>query len=89
MVSTYSIYDIYDDCIRRTVEDSDAYKFAQLCRRSVCFCFSSSRVVGIVWDILAVLFLAAAIIGGMLAFPQTEAQQRKDSDNFVDASPGS
>lgn len=89
MACIYSIWDIYDDCIRRKEKDSDASKLAKLSHGSVCCCLYSSRGIGILWEIISIALMVAGVICGMIAFPQSESQQRKDSDNFVDASPGS
>lgn len=87
MACAYSIWDIYDDCIRRKVGESDASKLAEMSRGSICCCLYSSRGIGVLWDIIATLLMIAGLVCGMLAFPQSEAQQRNDSDKFVDASP--
>lgn len=89
MASAYSIWDIYDDCIRRKVGESDASKLAEMSRGGVCCCLYSSRGIGVMWDILATLLMIAGLVCGMIAFPESEAQQQSDSDNFVDSSPSS
>lgn len=92
LTSTYSVWDIADDCIFRNVEGSDSYQLAKKARGSglcLCFCVSSGRVLGIIWWILSLGLIVAAVIAGIVAFPQTQAQQQTQSDNFLDSSPGS
>lgn len=89
MACAYSIWDIYDDCIRRKVGESDASKLAEMSRGSVCCCLYSSRGIGVMWDIIATLLMIAGLVCGMIAFPESESEQQKDSDNFVDSSPSS
>lgn len=89
MACAYSIWDIYDDCIRRKGVGSDADKLAELSRGGSCCCLYSSKGIGILWAIIATILMAAGLVCGMMAFPESESQQRKDSDNFIDASPNS
>ncbi|KAL1867675.1 hypothetical protein Daus18300_006230 [Diaporthe australafricana] len=76
MSSMYSTWDIYDDLIRRKVNESDASKFAKDYG-------GSSQCWGVIWSIISLCFMAAGIIAGIAAFPQTTAEQRQDSDDFI------
>ncbi|KAJ1799288.1 hypothetical protein LPJ59_001935 [Coemansia sp. RSA 2399] len=58
MSSLYCLWDIVDDTIRRKVNESDATKFA---RKTHC----SSRLCGVSWLFLSLVFLVAAIILGL------------------------
>lgn len=72
----YSSWDIYDDLIRRKVNESDASRFAKDYG-------GSSHCWGVIWSIISLCFMAAGIIAGIAAFPQTTAEQRQDSDDFI------
>ncbi|KAI0595498.1 peptidase M50B-like-domain-containing protein [Biscogniauxia sp. FL1348] len=76
MSSLYSVWDICDDLILRKVNSSDASVFAQRYG-------GSSQCWGVIWSIISVLFMAAGIIAGIAAFPQSFAQQESDSQNFL------
>lgn len=76
MSSLYSVWDICDDLILRKVNSSDASVFAKRYG-------GSSQCWGVIWSIISVLFLAAGIIAGIAAFPQSFAQQEDDSKNFL------
>ncbi|KAI5918651.1 peptidase M50B-like-domain-containing protein [Camillea tinctor] len=76
MSSLYSVWDICDDLILRKVNSSDASVFAQRYG-------GSSQCWGVIWSIISVLFMAAGIIAGIAAFPQSFAQQESDSKNFL------
>ncbi|KAI0473547.1 peptidase M50B-like-domain-containing protein [Xylariaceae sp. FL0804] len=76
MSSLYSVWDICDDLILRKVNSSDASVFA---RRYG----GSSQCWGVIWSIISVLFMVAGIIAGIAAFPESFAQQEKDSKNFL------
>jgi hypothetical protein len=54
MNSTYAIYDIYDDLIRRKEQQSDASKFAQLTH-------TSARCWGILWCIWSIMVFLLAV----------------------------
>ncbi|KAJ1861850.1 hypothetical protein LPJ73_000922 [Coemansia sp. RSA 2703] len=58
MSSLYSLWDIVDDTVRRKTNESDATKFAQ---RTHC----SSRCCGLLWLLIALIFLVAAILLGL------------------------
>ena len=76
MSSLYSVWDICDDLILRKVNSSDASQFAKRYG-------GSSQCWGIIWSIISVLFMAAGIVAGIAAFPETAAQQQKDSEGFA------
>jgi hypothetical protein len=37
----------------------------------------------VIWSIISLGFMACGIIAGIAAFPQSAAEQRKDSQNFI------
>ncbi|KAI0007749.1 peptidase M50B-like-domain-containing protein [Xylariaceae sp. FL0662B] len=76
MSSLYSVWDICDDLILRKVNSSDASVFAQRYG-------GSSQCWGVIWSIISVIFMAAGIVAGIAAFPQSFAQQEEDSKNFL------
>lgn len=76
MSSLYSAWDICDDLILRKVNSSDASVFAQRYG-------GSSQCWGVIWVIISLLFMAAGIIAGIAAFPQTFAQQEEDAKHFL------
>lgn len=76
MSSLYSVWDICDDLILRKVNSSDASVFAQRYG-------GSSQCWGVIWSIISLSFMVAAIIAGIAAFPQDLEQQRTDSGNFI------
>ncbi|RWA09308.1 hypothetical protein EKO27_g5779 [Xylaria grammica] len=76
MSSLYSVWDICDDLILRKVNSSDASVFAKRYG-------GSSQCWGVIWSIISILFLAAGIIAGIAAFPQSFEQQENDSKHFL------
>ncbi|KAI7780259.1 hypothetical protein LA080_016229 [Diaporthe eres] len=76
MSSLYSAWDICDDLIFRKVNSSDASQFAKRYG-------GSSQCWGVVWSIISLCFMVAGILAGIAAFPQTLAEQREDSDDFI------
>ncbi|KAH9827936.1 Peptidase M50B-like [Teratosphaeria destructans] len=76
MCSLYSVWDICDDLILRKVNSSDASQFAKRYG-------GSSQCWGVVWSIISICFMAVGIIAGIAAFPETFAQQEKDSQDFL------
>ncbi|KAI1383953.1 peptidase M50B-like-domain-containing protein [Hypoxylon trugodes] len=76
MSSLYSVWDICDDLILRKVNSSDASVFAQRYG-------GSSQCWGVIWSIISICFMAAAIVAGIAAFPQSFAQQEEDSKHFL------
>lgn len=76
MSSLYSVWDIFDDLIWRKVNSSDASQFAKKYG-------GSSQCWGVIWSIISVMFMAVGIIAGIAAFPETFAQEQKDSQDFI------
>ncbi|KAF2772757.1 hypothetical protein EJ03DRAFT_366928 [Teratosphaeria nubilosa] len=76
MSSLYSVWDICDDLILRKVNSSDASQFAKRYG-------GSSQCWGVIWSIISLCFMAFGIIAGIAAFPETFAQQEKDSQDFL------
>jgi Peptidase M50B-like len=76
MSALYSVWDICDDLILRKVNTSDASVFAQRYG-------GSSACWGVIWAIISVLFMAAAIVAGIAAFPESASQQEDDSKHFI------
>lgn len=76
MSALYSVWDICDDLILRKVNTSDASVFAQRYG-------GSSQCWGVIWSIVSVVFMAAGIVAGIAAFPETFSEQEDDSKNFI------
>ncbi|CZT11629.1 uncharacterized protein RAG0_15702 [Rhynchosporium agropyri] len=76
MSALYSVWDICDDLILRKVNESDASVFAQRYG-------GSSQCWGVIWSIFSLCFMAAGIVAGIAAFPETFSQQEDDSKNFI------
>lgn len=76
MSSLYSVWDICDDLIWRKVNSSDASQFAKRYG-------GSSQCWGVIWSIISLCIMAVGIVAGVAAFPQTYAQQQKDSQGFI------
>lgn len=76
MSSLYSVWDICDDLILRKVNSSDASVFAKRYG-------GSSQCWGVIWSIFSLLFLVAAIVAGIAAFPQTREEQQDASKGFI------
>ncbi|KAI0150127.1 peptidase M50B-like-domain-containing protein [Hypoxylon sp. NC0597] len=76
MSSLYSVWDICDDLILRKVNSSDASVFAQKYG-------GSPQCWGVIWSIISVCFMAAAIVAGIAAFPQSFSEQEDDSKHFI------
>lgn len=76
MSNLYSIWDITDDLILRKVNESDASVFS---RRYG----GSSACWGVIWALISLIFMAAAILGGIAAFKQDYSQQVADSAKFL------
>ena len=62
MSGLYSLWDIIDDLIKRSVKESDATRFSQLC--PIC----SPRAWGVIWLIESVIMVALGIVAGVYAF---------------------
>ncbi|KAL1882677.1 hypothetical protein VTK73DRAFT_1589 [Phialemonium thermophilum] len=76
MSSLYSVWDICDDLILRKVNSSDASVFAERYG-------GSSQCWGVIWSIISLLFMAAGIVAGIAAFPESFSEQEKDSKHFI------
>ncbi|KAK4203848.1 peptidase M50B-like-domain-containing protein [Triangularia verruculosa] len=76
MSSLYSVWDICDDLILRKVNSSDASVFAKRYG-------GSSQCWGVIWSIISLCFMAAGIVAGIAAFPQSAEQQREDAQKFI------
>ncbi|KAG2532336.1 hypothetical protein JM18_001303 [Phytophthora kernoviae] len=77
MSCLFSVYDIWDDLISRRVNESDASVFAKMTH-------TSSRCWGVIWGIIAVVSLVAAVYFNLLV-----AEDTGDSlTNISDASTG-
>ncbi|KAK4110609.1 hypothetical protein N656DRAFT_713164 [Canariomyces notabilis] len=76
MSSLYSVWDICDDLILRKINSSDASVFAKRYG-------GSSQCWGVIWSIISLCFMAAGIVAGIAAFPQSAEQQRQDSQHFI------
>ncbi|KAJ1964560.1 hypothetical protein GGI12_001336 [Dipsacomyces acuminosporus] len=70
MSSLYCLWDILDDTIRHKINESDATKFA---KETHC----SSRCCGCIWLIVALVFLAAAILLGLVFLKDDPALHKK------------
>ncbi|KAH6662151.1 peptidase M50B-like-domain-containing protein [Halenospora varia] len=76
MSALYSVWDICDDLILRKVNESDASVFAKRYG-------GSSACWGVIWAIIAIIFMAGAIVGAIAAFPESATEQRDDSKHFI------
>ena len=65
-----------DDLILRKVNSSDASVFARKYG-------GSSQCWGVIWSIISLLFMIAAILAGIAAFHQSFSQQEGDSKDFI------
>ncbi|KXS19235.1 hypothetical protein M427DRAFT_109089 [Gonapodya prolifera JEL478] len=68
MSALYSLYDIVDDLIKRRVNESDASQFSRVCGRGIL----SPKVWGVLWLLIAIIFVAASIIGAIIAFKNVQ-----------------
>ncbi|KAI6354861.1 hypothetical protein MCOR25_008445 [Pyricularia grisea] len=76
MSSLYSVWDICDDLILRKVNESDASQFAKRYG-------GSSQCWGVIWSIISLAFMAAGIVAGIAAFPDSFAEQNEKSQRFL------
>lgn len=67
MSCLYCLWDILDDLVFRKAHESDASRFAQLCEPP-CL---SSQAWGVLWFLVSLVFFAAGIIIGIVAFKGT------------------
>jgi len=77
MSDLYAIWDIIDDTVARKVNSSDASHFAE-----ICGCFPS-RVWGVIWTLQALIFMAAGLLVGIVAFKDNSAEQATDASHFL------
>ncbi|EGN96286.1 hypothetical protein SERLA73DRAFT_185956 [Serpula lacrymans var. lacrymans S7.3] len=82
MSCMYVLWDVIDDTVARKVNNSDASAFAR-----ICGCFPS-QVWGVIWLIIAFLFFAAGVLVGLVAFKESAAVQKEQSEHFLPV-PGS
>ncbi|KAG5727390.1 hypothetical protein E4T56_gene11948 [Termitomyces sp. T112] len=82
MSCLYVLWDVVDDTIARKVNSSDASAFAE-----ICGCFPS-QVWGVIWLIQALIFFALGVIVGLVAFKESAAEQKEQSEHFLPV-PGS
>ncbi|CAI2165297.1 15136_t:CDS:2 [Funneliformis geosporum] len=68
MSCLYSVWDIMDDLVFRKVNESDASKFAKLCR--CC----PAQVWGVIWLFISILFLGVGVLAGLIAFKQKDPE---------------
>jgi len=73
----YSIWDIIDDTLSRTVNESDASRFAEVC--GCC----PSQVWGVFWLAISFIFFILGILVGVVAFKESAAQQA--ASTFLDS----
>lgn len=76
MNTLFSTYDIWDGCVARTVENSDAFKFAQLTRCTTPVC------VGVIW-----LIISCLIAISMFALAMVVSQPGPKVTGLVSISP--
>src|SRR5882762_659627 len=72
--------------IPRSVYESCPYPFSKLI--IFCVCCAMHAVWGVLWLVIALIFFAAGIIVGLVAFKESAAQQKKDASKFLPV-PGS
>jgi len=77
MSCLYVLWDVIDDTIARKVNTSDASAFVQVC--GCC----PSQVWGVLWLVIALIFFAAGVLVGLVAFKQSAEQQKDDAKHFL------
>ncbi|KAH9462697.1 hypothetical protein Pst134EB_006577 [Puccinia striiformis f. sp. tritici] len=77
MSCLYSVWDIVDDLVFRKVNESDATQFAKLCP------IIPSRVWGVIWLIISVIFMVGGILAGLAAFKDSTSEQTAASQKFI------
>ncbi|KAI8985955.1 peptidase M50B-like-domain-containing protein [Pilobolus umbonatus] len=77
MSCLYCLWDILDDLVFRKVHESDASKFAKLCG-----CGMSSRIWGVFWFIISLVFFISGILVGLAAFKQDQETQKQQASGF-------
>ncbi|KAI7964518.1 hypothetical protein MJO29_002616 [Puccinia striiformis f. sp. tritici] len=76
MSCLYSVWDIVDDLVFRKVNESDATQFAKLCP------IIPSRVWGVIWLIISVIFMVGGILAGLAAFKDSTSEQTAASQSM-------
>ncbi|GAA6015916.1 hypothetical protein JCM8202_005343 [Rhodotorula sphaerocarpa] len=76
MSSLYSVYDICDDLIFRKVNESDASVFAKRYG-------GSAQCWGLLWGLISLGFMAAAIVAGLAVFKEGFAVQAAEGQSFL------
>src|SRR5437016_3767741 len=71
-----TVFEQCDDLILRKVNTSDSSVFAQKYG-------GSSQCWGVIWSIVSLVFMAAAIVAGIAAFPESFSDQEDDSKKFI------
>lgn len=77
MSSLYCLWDILDDLVFRKAYESDASKFAKLCGNCM-----SSRIWGVLWFIISLIFFVSGILIGLAAFKQDMQTQQQQASGF-------
>lgn len=77
MSCLYSVWDIVDDLVFRKVNESDASQFAKLCP------LIPSRVWGVIWLLISVIFMLGGILAGLAAFKDSTSEQSAASQKFI------
>lgn len=67
MSCLYCLWDILDDLVFRKAHESDAAKFAKLCGNCM-----SSRIWGVLWFFISLVFFIAGILIGLAVFKGKE-----------------
>ena len=62
MSAMYSVWDTVEDLVARKVHNSDASKFAEICR--CC----PAQGWGVLWTGISLLFIGGAVLAGIAAF---------------------
>ncbi|KAG0148894.1 hypothetical protein CROQUDRAFT_669586 [Cronartium quercuum f. sp. fusiforme G11] len=78
MSCLYSVWDIMDDLIFRKVNESDASQFAKLCP-----IIPSSRVWGVIWLLISIIFMVGGVLAGLAAFKESSSEQAAASKSFL------
>ncbi|KAL1934648.1 hypothetical protein VTP01DRAFT_6830 [Rhizomucor pusillus] len=77
MSCLYCLWDILDDLVFRKAHESDAAKFAKLCGNCM-----SSRIWGVLWFFISLVFFIAGILIGLAAFKDDQQTQQQQANAF-------
>ena len=69
MSALYSLWDIVEDLIVRRVNESDAAMFSKICCKGAI----PAQVWGVIWFLISMVFVAAAIIIALIVFKDPNA----------------